>query len=68
MKSYEEMAQNVFKRGDEYFRKKKKRSEIIKKGTSFLVLSGIFSLVSFSMLNSDNVNQSDPEEKVKLIL
>lgn len=68
MKSYEEMAQNVFKRGDEYFRIRRKRSARIKKGVSFMSILGIFTLVGLGLLSSDNVNQVIPDDTSQIAI
>lgn len=68
MKSYEEMAQNVFKRGDEYFQRKKKRSAIIKKGAYFMSIFGIFALASLGLWSSNMTDNIVPDDTSRIAI
>ena len=61
MKSYEEMAQNVFRRGDEYLRKKEKRAAAMEKGVSFMSVFSMLTLVGLGLWNSNVQNPVTPE-------
>ncbi len=69
MKSYEEVARNVFRRGDEYFRKREKRKAAIKKGVSIMSLFGIITLFGLGMWKSEMLNPVTPEntERIEII-
>lgn len=60
MKSYEEMAQNVFRRGREYFRRKEKRNAAVRNMVSVMSMLGIFTLVGMEILSSPSSEAQNP--------
>ena len=68
MRSYEEMAQNVFRRGDEYFRRKQKQAAFIKKGVSFMSITGIIIALGFVAGSSQLLSPAIPDEPQQIDL
>lgn len=62
MMSNDEMIQNVFRRTDEYFEKRKKRNSVIVKGASFMSLFGVIIAAGLGLLVSDIHESVIPEE------
>ncbi|MGN0631256.1 MAG: hypothetical protein ACI4JN_08015 [Ruminococcus sp.] len=61
MKSYEEMAQNVFRRGREYFRRKEKRNAAVRNMVSVMSMLGVFTLVGMEILSSPSSDAPTPD-------
>lgn len=62
MMSNDEMIQNVFRRTDEYFDKRKKRNSVIVKGASFMSLFGVIIAAGLGLLASNIQDPVVPEE------
>lgn len=69
MMSNEEMVRNVFRRTDEYFQKKEKRNNKIKKGVSFMSLFSIITLAGLGLWSSTAQNEAVPDipEQISII-
>ena len=69
MMSNEEMVRNVFRRTDEYFQKKEKRNNKIKKGASFMSLFSIITLAGLGLWSSTAQNEAVPDipEQISII-
>ena len=69
MMSNEEMVRNVFRRTDEYFQKKEKRNNAIKKGASFMSLFSIITLAGLGLWSSAAQNEAVPSipEQISVI-
>lgn len=68
MRSYDEMAQNVFRRGDEYFQKKQKQAAFIKKGVSFMSITGIIIALGLVAGSTQLLSPSIPDEPQQIDL
>lgn len=66
MMSNDEMIQNVFRRTDEYFEKRKKRNSVIVKGASFMSLFGVIIAAGFGLLASNIQDPVVPEESSEI--
>lgn len=69
MKSYEEMAQNVFRRGREYFRRKERRIAAVRNMVSVMSMLGIFTLIGLEIFSSpsDKAPLSNVPEKIEIV-
>ncbi len=68
MMSNEEMVRNVFRRTDEYFQKKEKRNNTIKKGASFMSLFSIITLAGLGLWSSNIQSPVLPDEPSKIAI
>ncbi len=68
MMSNEEMVRNVFRRTDEYFQKKEKRNNTIKKGASFMSLFSIITLAGLGLWSSNMQSPVIPEEPSEIVI
>ncbi|MBQ8688730.1 MAG: hypothetical protein IJ512_09365 [Ruminococcus sp.] len=68
MKSYEEVVQNVFQRGDEYLRKKEKRAAAIEKGVSIMSVFSMITLFGLGLLSSNMQNPVTPENANEIVM
>lgn len=68
MRSYDEMAQNVFRRGDEYFQKKQKQAAFIKKGVSFMSITGIIIALGLVAGSTQLLSPAIPDEPQQIDL
>lgn len=68
MMSNEEMVRNVFRRTDEYFQKKEKRNNKIKKGASFMSLFSIITLAGLGLWSSNIQSPVLPDEPSKIAI